>query len=40
MDREHSSNIVKPVSFAELVQVMITLEKHWFKIAELPLEKG
>ncbi len=33
-----NSYIVKPVSFPGLVEVMMTLEKYWFEIVELPPE--
>ncbi len=35
-----NSYIVKPVSFPGLVEVMMTLEKYWFEIVELPPENG
>ena len=35
-----SSFITKPVTFDQLVEVMKTLNKYWFKIVELPLAKN
>jgi CheY-like chemotaxis protein len=35
-----NSYIVKPVSFPGLVEVMMSLEKYWFEIVELPPENG
>ena len=35
-----NSYIVKPVTFAALVDILQTLEKYWFEIVELPPEKG
>jgi len=35
-----NSYIVKPVSFPGLVEVMMTLERYWFEIVELPPENG
>jgi CheY-like chemotaxis protein len=33
-----NSFIIKPVTFASLVEVMKTIGKYWFEIVELPLE--
>jgi CheY-like chemotaxis protein len=33
-----NSFIIKPVTFASLVEVMRTIGKYWFEIVELPLE--
>jgi CheY-like chemotaxis protein len=33
-----NSFIIKPVTFAALVEVMKTIGKYWFEIVELPLE--
>ena len=34
-----NSYIIKPVTFEALVDIMKTLGKYWFEIAELPLER-
>jgi CheY-like chemotaxis protein len=34
-----NSYIVKPVTFEALVDILQTLEKYWFEIVELPLQK-
>lgn len=34
-----NSYIVKPVTFAALVDILQTLEKYWFQIVELPPER-
>ena len=33
-----NSFIIKPVTFASLVEVMRTIEKYWLEIVELPLK--
>ena len=35
-----NSYIVKPVTFEALVDVLVTLEKYWFEIVELPPKQG
>jgi CheY-like chemotaxis protein len=35
-----NSYIVKPVTFEALVDVLVTLEKYWFEIVELPPKHG
>jgi CheY-like chemotaxis protein len=34
-----NSYIVKPVTFEALVDILVTLEKYWFEIVELPPSK-
>jgi CheY-like chemotaxis protein len=34
-----NSYIVKPVTFEALVDILVTLEKYWFEIVELPPHK-
>jgi CheY-like chemotaxis protein len=34
-----NSYIVKPVTFEALVDILVTLEKYWFEIVELPPNK-
>ena len=35
-----NSYIVKPVTFEALVDILVTLEKYWFEIVELPPSRG